>query len=319
MKGKIFLLCVCLLLALLCFCSCERSEETDGIKIVTTVFPQYDFARRITEGAEVSIHMLLPAGSEAHTYDPTPADMAKSADCDLFIWVGGESEAWAKKIIEASGIEGERLISLMETVPLLAAQSGHGDEHDKEHEHEHSFDPLSGAEYDEHVWTSPKNAIIIVKAIRDKLCELDEANAEIYRSNSEEYIKELTALDEKFEALAEVLDGGLLVFGDRFPFLYLAEAYGFNYTSPFSGCSAHTEASVAEISEVIENAEAAGTRVVFSVDFSNGKLAKSIADEVGAGEERLYSCHTLAKEDLDMGIGYVQLMERNLRAIEKAH
>lgn len=312
MKRKTLLICFCLLFAVLCFCSCQKSEETDEIKIVTTVFPQYDFARRITEGAEVSIHMLLPAGSEAHSYDPTPADMVKSADCDLFIWVGGESEAWAKKIIESSGIEEKNLLSLMETVPLIEVQSEHEDEHG------HDSDALSKHDYDEHVWTSPKNAILIVEAIKDRLCELDESNAEIYRTNAEAYIKELTALDVRFEALALEMAGQPLVFGDRFPFLHLAEAYGFNYTSPFSGCSAHTEASVAEISAVIERADKAKSKVIFAVDFSNGKLAKTIADEVGAGVERLYSCHTLKKEDFDMGIGYVQLMERNLTAIEKA-
>ena len=304
----------------LCLCSCGENAAyaTDGISIVTTVFPQYDFARKITEGSDVSLRMLLPPGSEAHSYDPTPLDMISAAECDLFIWVGGESEAWAEKIIESSGLERNRVLALMDTVPLLENADGHGDENDAEHAHEHSEEEAHDHEHDEHVWTSPKNAITIVGAITERLCSIDPDNADIYLENSEEYIAELTTLDADFETLAEKNCNKNLIFGDRFPFLYLAHSYGFEYASPFRGCSSHTEASMAEITEVIEKAKGLGTKTVFSVDFSNEKLANTIASEIGAKVLRLYSCHTASKEDLEKGIGYLELMRMNLEGIKTA-
>ena len=303
------------LLILLCSCGADVSEK-DGLSIVTTVFPQYDFASRITEGTGTQVTMLIPAGSEAHSYDPTPSDMIKVSECDLFIWVGGESEAWAEKIIKSASLEDDKLLSLMDTVPLLETADGHGDGDDSEHEHDGEHD--GEHEYDEHVWTSPKNAIIIVGAITEKLCEVDPDSAEIYRKNSEDYLKKLSELDADFEVLAAKASGETLIFGDRFPFLYLTEEYGFEYTSPFRGCSSHTEASMAEIAAVIEKARDIGAKTVFAVDFSNEKLAKTIAEEVGGTVEKLYSCHAASKDDIEKGNGYLELMRMNLESIEKA-
>lgn len=312
-KQIIFALLLALLLSI-CSCAADTVKGKDGISIVTTVFPQYDFARKITEGTNASVTMLLPAGSEAHSYDPTPADMIKAAECDLFIWVGGESEAWAEKIIQSSSLEGDRALALMDTVPLLESESGHGNGHT----HEHSEEGEHDHEHDEHVWTSPKNAAAIVNAITERLCSIDAENADIYRRNAEKYTAELKDLDGEFEAIAAKAGGQTLIFGDRFPFLYLAEAYGIEYASPFRGCSSHTEASMAEIADVIEKARELGTKTVFSVDFSNEKLASTIASEIGASVKRLYSCHTASKDDIENGNGYIELMRMNLESISSA-
>lgn len=313
-KIPIVFVLLLVLLSALCSCTADRAREADGISIVTTVFPQYDFARRITEGTDARVTMLLPAGSEAHSYDPTPSDMIRTAECDLFIAVGGESEVWAERIISGASLEDSRVLYLMDTVPLLESESGHGDGHT----HEHSEGEGQGHEYDEHVWTSPKNAMIIVDAIAERLCAIDAENAEKYRANAEKYTDELERLDADLEALAANARGKTLVFGDRFPFLYLTEAYGFEYASPFRGCSSHTEASMAEIAEVIEKARELGTTTVFSVDFSNEKLAVTIASEIGASVKRLYSCHTSSKDDMEKGNGYIELMRMNLESISAA-
>lgn len=291
-----------LLLSLLLLCSCadaEKNEGEGGLKIVTTVFPQYDFAQKITEGTDAEITMLLKTGSEPHSYEPTPKDIVTLSECDLFIWVGGESEAWAEKIIETVSLSKEKALALTALVPLTeTGDSGHG-------------------HYDEHVWTSPKNAVTLVRAIGEKLAELDPENAEIYKSNTEKYVAELNALDADFEALADKLEGRPLIVGDRFPFVYLTEAYGIAYASPFNGCSSHAEASAADIAEVIEKAKSEGTGVVFSVDFSNGKLAESIAKEAGAMVENLRSCHTVTSDELDSGTDYVALMRKNLEKLQE--
>lgn len=161
LAATVFLLALFILLP-----SCEKSiEKNDGISIVTTVFPQYDFANKITEGTNTSVTMLIPAGTEAHSYDPTPLDIIKVTECDLFIWVGGESEAWAEKIINSAELDKSRLLALMDTVSLLECADGHGDDHT----HEHSDGVAHDHMHDEHVWTSPKNAIAIVTAITEKL------------------------------------------------------------------------------------------------------------------------------------------------------
>ena len=301
------------LLAVICAClfSCGEKEDTgSGLHIVATVFPQYDFASRIAEGTDARVTMLMTPGSEAHSYEPTPADMVEITGCDLFITVGGESEAWAKKIADSAGLDGEKMLSLMEVAFLLPEEEGIEHEHGDEDEHED--------EYDEHVWTSPKNAIAIVSAISQKMCALDGKNADKYRENTEKYVSELEALDEKFASLSEGAKGKMLIFGDRFPFLYLAREYGFEYRSAFSGCSAQTEASAATIAALIDVSREEDAKVIFAVDFSNGKLAKMIADEVGAKVEFLYSAHTVAASDMEKGVGYLDIMEQNLEKISEA-
>ncbi|MBR4295319.1 MAG: zinc ABC transporter substrate-binding protein [Clostridia bacterium] len=283
------------------FVSCSGGGETldnDGIKIVVTVFPQYDFVRNITSGTDAEITMLLKTGNEPHSYEPTPADIKALSKCDLFIWVGGESEAWADKLIDSASVPSDRVMALMDIVPLI------------EGSHE--------GEYDEHVWTSPKNAMLIVEALSEKLCEIDVGNKDAYKLNSDRYISELSELDGKFCELVGRSSDRTLIIGDRFPFAYLADAYDFKYASPFKGCSSHTEPSVSDVAGVIEIAKEEAAKVVFSVDFSNEKLAGTIADEVGAEIKRLYSCHTVSASDFENGIGYIDLMLQNLKNIEEA-
>ncbi len=308
-------LAVLIFLFLMPSCS-QKKEEKDNILVVTTVFPQYDFTREIAKGTDTEIKMLLPPGTEPHSYDMTPGDMKAASECDLFIAVGGESEVWADKIISASRLPKDKILTLMDTVPLLETASGHGE---AEHSHAHTHENLNHDHiHDEHVWTSPKNAIIITEEITERLCSAAPENAEIYRNNANSYIEELTELDREFSRLSEKLGDKALVFGDRFPFLYLTNAYKLRYTSPFRGCSAHTEASLAEIADAVSAAKESESGVIFSVDFSNEKLAHTIADEVGAEVLRLYSCHTIGKDMLEEGIGYTDLMKENLENIGKA-
>ncbi len=318
-KGNISKICILFCFVLL-LSSCGRTVEkrAEGISVVTTVFPQYDIVREVTRGTDTSLTMLIAPGAEPHSYDPSPADMIAAAECDLFIAIGGESEAWTYKIISSAEVSEDKMITLMDTVPLLENESGHGDsEHSHAHIHEDSdHDHV----HDEHIWTSPKNVILMTETVTDRLCSIDPENEDVYRKNAETYIGRLKALDAELACLANsaVEQKKVLVFGDRFPFLYFAREYGFKYTSPFRGCSAHTEASLSEIAMAVEKAREHNAGVIFSVDFSNEKLASVIAEEAGASVARLYSCHTLSADDFEKGLGYIDLMTKNLESIRKA-
>ena len=318
MLKKIIIICFCLVILSALLVSCgegSANDKDEGLSIVTTVFPQYDFLKNLTEGTSSKVSMLLPFGSEPHSYEPTPSDVITIAESDMFVWVGGESEAWADRLIAGAGSQKTKLIALMDIVPLLENENGHGGE--QHSDHTHSEEEKHDHTHDEHVWTSPKNAVMIVERLAEELCALDEENSEIYRSNADSYIKRLVELDHALAALAGKAEK-TLIFGDRFPFLYLTKEYGFKYTSPFSGCSSDTEASMAEIADVIAVAKREKAAVVFSVDFSNEKLAKNIAQEAGAKVLRLYSCHTLGGEDVKNGVGYIELMQKNLNSLEEA-
>lgn len=308
---RISLLALLILLAF-SLLSCEKAEDDrSGLSVVCTVFPQYDFTRNIARTTDINIKMLLPAGSEAHSYEPSPADMKAINDCDLFILVGGESEEWAKKMLASSELEAENVLLLMDVIDALPEEDGLS-------EHESEEADAETTEYDEHIWTSPKNAIKITEAISDRLCALMPENSEIYRKNTEEYVSKLSELDSGFEALARESGGKRLVVGDRFPFLYLVREYGFEYVSAFSGCAEQTEASLSVISELIEIVKTEGIQTVFAVDYSSGSLAETIADESGARVLRLYSCHTITQSELGSGEDYLSLMKKNLANIEKA-
>lgn len=296
--------------------SCDvKEKENDFPSVVCTVFPQYDFTRNIAHGTNINIKMLLPAGSEAHSYEPSPSDIKAIKDCDIFIWVGGESEAWAKKLIASSELDGEKVLSLMDVTGLLHEEDGLSGEKSGHHDHDSEH---GEEEYDEHVWTSPKNAIKITQAICEKLCAVSPENGETFRKNADSYTEKLRALDEGFERVSENSNGKELVIGDRFPFLYLTHEYGFRYVSAFSGCAEQTEASLAVISELIEKVKKDEIPIVFATDFSTGKLAQTIASESGARVLWLYSCHAVSANDIKNGEDYISLMTKNLQNIEKA-
>lgn len=299
------------LISVLLFSGCGEEKDDGKISIVTTVFPQYDFVRQISDGADVEIKMLLRPGGEAHTYDPTPADMMATEDCDLFIYVGGEGEAWAEKIISSSKLDKSRLISLIDVSNKLEAEHYHRDEDEEEHK-EHA------GEYDEHVWTSPENAILISRAICERLSEIDRDNAELYKKNTEEYINQLTAISDEFRTLSDEAEIKTLVFADRFPFLHLVREYGLYYVSPFSGCSAQAEASTSDIISLIEYVKENNVEYIFTVDFSNEKIAHTVSSETGAEILRMHSCHTVSAEDMEAGVTYIDLQKRNLTAMKEA-
>ena len=282
--------------------------KKDRTTIVTTTFAPYDFARQIA-GDRADVVMLLAPGEESHTYEPTPGDIMKIAECDLFIYGGGESESWVEDIL--ASLENEiSTVKMTDVVELYEEQHNH----DTHEEHDHVED----AQYDEHVWTSPLNAIEIVKAVSDKLISADGENADVYYENTAKYISELSELDSKFENMVASSRLNTVIVGDRFPLMYFTERYGLSYESAFPGCSAQTETNPATVSRLISRAEEEGISTIFKVDLSKGSVADTIAESIGGSTERLYSCHIISAEDFAKGETYISLMERNYSALKSA-
>ena len=328
---KKLILTLLTLTLVLSFASCGTAEsdaDTEKLKIVTTVFPQYDFARAVASGEpdSVEITMLLPPGSESHDYEPTVSDLALIEECDLFICVGGETDAWVDSVLEAIGRSDGvlRLIDMVELLPednsLIMEDSHHGHDHaegevcEEEHEHEHD----EHTSYDEHVWTSPRNAAYITDVICEAMCEEMPSLADSFRKSADEYIGKLMALAEDFESVSENAARDTVIFADRFPFRYLAHDVGITYRAAFSGCSSDSEPSLSTIYHLTEVAKEKAVPVIFTIEFSSHATADVIAEECRAAVLELHSCHNVSKADFESGITYLDLMEMNLDAIKTA-
>lgn len=474
-----------------------NEDDSDKVNVVATIFPQYDFIRQIA-GDNVNLTMLLSPGAESHSFEPTPQDIIRIQNCDMFIYVGGESDAWIDEILDSMDTSNMEIVSLMDLVDTVEEEMVEGMEDDHGHEHSHeihaediearpledfkgswqsvlpyfedgtldeyiaataeknektpaeektdflqkrateyktieitdtgltistdagnvsgeysyveyrpvyndegeisnvwyvyqiskpseklptylafsdhaikpqdhdehehedelphfhlrygseSIDALidaenwaptyypSGAtaedikealldhdhaheaEYDEHVWTSPKNAMTIVQALSDKLCTLDNANASVYEHNTATYLEKLGNLDNAFKEAVSAGNRKTLIFGDRFPFRYFTEAYGLNYFAAFSGCSTETEASAATIAFLIDKVKDENIPTVFHIELSNEKMADSICESTGAKKLLFHSCHNITKDDFESGIGYLDLMTQNVDNLKEA-
>ncbi len=298
---------LCLLVAFFTVLSlltgCGAKKNSNKINIVTTVFPCYDFARAIA-GEKAEITMLVRPGSESHSFEPTPADMKKTADCDIFILIGGESEYWAERLVNTKEDGGKISLSLKDSVTLLCA-----DNHDDQEEHTHDFD--------EHIWTSPKNAIKMSRAICDTLCQTDSENREFYEANFKTLENELLNLDNGFKELSQK-ENKPLVFGDRFPFLYFAKEYGFEYTAAFPGCAEQSEPDINTLKNLIEFIKKDNISTVFYTEFSSQQTADMLISETNAKKQLLHSCHNVTKEEWEKGETYVSLMKNNLESLKKA-
>ena len=312
-------------------------EESGKVSIVATVFPQYDFARQIA-GDRAEINLLLKPGMEGHSYEPAPKDIIKISHCDLFLNVGGESESWLDSVLESAENKKMKVVSAMNCVSGIAeehsegmTEKGHSHEHEhehehdeeceEEHEHEHGHsdeEEAEHAEYDEHVWTSPVNAIAIVNEILHALCEIDPDNAEYYTANANEYIAQLTELDGKFREVIANSPRNTLIFGDRFPLLYFVKEYGLDYYAAFPGCASETEPSAATVAFLIDKVEREDIPVIFYIELSNHKVADAIAECTGIKARQFNTCHNITADDFEAGETYLSLMTANLSVLEEA-
>lgn len=293
----------------------EQQKESDKLKIVTTIFAPYDFARQITKG-EAEITMLLPSGSETHTFEPTPQDIITIQNCDVFIYVGGESDSWIEDVLKDIDTSKITILPLMEEVDLLEEEIVEGMEEEEHHESDHEQE--EEAEYDEHIWTSPQNAIKIVKKMQQTFMELDVEKKNNYEKNGNAYIKELEQLHSKFQDVVEHAKRKTMIFGDRFPLRYFTEEYGLDYYAAFPGCAEDTEPSASTIAFLIDKVREENIPVVFYLELSNEQMADTICESTQAKKALFHSCHNISKEDFENGVTYLELMEKNVDVLKEA-
>lgn len=296
------------LLLALALCMGVACAEAGGLSIVCTSFPCYDLARAIA-GERAEIRLLIKPGAEVHSFEPTPADVLAIADCDLFLYIGGESDAWVLDILESFGEDAPRALRFFDCVEALEEEEVEGMTVSGAHEHEH--------EYDEHIWTSPVNAAAMLDTLEAELCEIDASGAEAYRARAAAYRAEIMEIDAQ---IREIVDGAArreLIFADRFPFLYFAREYGLDYYAAFPSCAAESEPSAKTLAFLIERVRADGVPAVYTIELSSGKTAKAICEETGAKQLCLHSIQTLSEADFSAGETYVSLMRRNVEALRE--
>lgn len=295
-------------------CGCQNQSKTENpsgkLKIVTTIFPAYDFAKNVF-GDTAEVTMLLKPGMESHSFDPSAKDVVKIDECDLFIYNGGESDEWVENILKST--ENVKSLKMVDAVEVLGEEHTDGMTAEEHDEHDHDDE-----EYDEHVWTSPKNAALITASIRDKAKEISPENSSVYEKNAENYIAKIEDLDKRF---AELLAGErrYFVFGDRFPLLYFFKEYGLNYYAAFPGCASETEPSAQTISFLSKKLkETDAVKTVFYIELSNHKLADNLASESNLPTAEFHTCHNITSSDFEAGETYISLMERNYQTLKTA-
>ena len=304
---RIFAAILCVMLLMPAF-GCQQQKETDPRpSVVVTIFPQYDFIRAIA-GDRVRLTMLVRPGSEVHGFDPTFSEVSEILNADLFVCVGGESDKWTEDVLSKSDRQ-VRTLKLTELVDTLDEETVEGMQAEEE-------EPET--EKDEHVWTSPKNAIRIVEGLLEALCELLPDEADAMCKNAAEYTAELRELDEQFRAVTEHAARSTVVFAERFPFRYFCEEYGLTYYAALPGCSSNEEVSLTTIAFLIDRVREEQLPGVFYIEFSDEKTADAIVEATGCQKWRLHSCHNVSREDFDSGVTYLDLMRGNLESLKKA-
>ena len=290
----------------------KQKKEEGKINVTSVIFPSYDFVRAIA-GDKVNLALLLSPGAESHSFEPGPLDIIDIRESDLFIYSGSENTKWMDRILNSGEINESRM-KIIKLIDLVEGLKNEDDEHDDGHDDHHE----DAAVWDEHVWTSPRNAKLIVAAITEALCELDGANADFYRNNSAEYSVRLDELDAVFRLIVEGAKRNTIIFADRFPFRYFAEAYGLEYFAAFPGCSAEAEPSAATVAFLINKVKSEQIPVVFYIELSNKKMADIISEETGAKKLLLHSAHNVTKKDFDAGANYLDLQKANAVNLKEA-
>ena len=329
-----------------------RDDPDDGrLRVVTTIFPQYDFIRQIA-GDRVALSMLISPGAEAHSFDPTPRDIISLGNADLFVYVGGHADEWVHDILASVENETLRTASMMDMVfGHHDHDHSHNDHHDDDHDHDHSHNDdhshdhndhdhshndnhshdhnhdhdhghndnhSHDHDHDSHVWTSINNAMMITFALRDILSELDPENAEYFHDNAAAYAEELVGLLEAFSEVVNESVRNTVVFGDRFPFYHLMQDFGLVAHAAFEGCGTETQASPGRVAQLIEIVESQHIPVVFYIEFSSQTIANTIAEATDATLLLLHSAHNVSAEDYAAGITFVEIMTRNAQHLRQA-
>lgn len=317
--SKILLIFVVAVFSIVSLTGCNKNKDNENkLTIVTTNFPSYDFARAVVkDNKDVELKMLLKPGAESHDFEPTPQDIIDIKNSDLFIYTGGESDEWISDILDDIDTDKTKVIKMMDLVDVKEEEIVEGME-DEEHEEEEEHHDEEEVEYDEHVWTSPVNAIKIVNALRDEVVSIDNDNKKVYEDSAKEYTDKLEKIDNEFKDIVKNAKRKEIIFGDRFPLRYFVDEYNLKYYAAFPGCSAQTEASAKTISYLVDKVKEDKIPVVFHIELSNGKIAEAISKETGAKVLEFNTAHNISQKDFDAGVTYVDIMEENTKVLKEA-
>ena len=310
----------------------DKGDNTKGkLKIVTTIFPEYDITRAIAKD-KVDLELMIKPGVDVHSFTPTPQDIKTVQNSDIFVYGGTEHDKWVENLTKSIDMKNKKVVKLVDGIQQLEEESvdgmkhehhhhdkkedqhNHDHKHEKEDEHNHKGEEK---ELDPHYWTSPKNAIQMVKTITNALVEKDSDNAEFYKENAENYIKQLEGVDKELHDVVNNAKIKKVVIADRFPFRYLFKDLGLEYRALFSGCSVESTASAGQIKKMVDYVKENKIPVVYHIEMGKGELAETVAKNSGAKVKLLHSIHTVTKEDFDKGITYIDLMKQNVEALKE--
>ncbi len=324
------LLCLMMLAGIMTGCG-KPASNGNKLSIVTTIFPEYDWVKQIlgdkADGADVT--MLLDNGVDLNSYQPTADDIIKISTCDMFIYVGGESDEWVEDALKEATNKDMVVINLLEALgddvkeeEVKEGMQEDEHEHDEDDDHEdEDHDHEEETEYDEHVWLSLKNAAKLCGYIAGKLGEIDADNKDAYAKNADGYIEKLNALDKQYADAVSTTSTKTLLFGDRFPFRYLVDDYGLDYYAAFVGCSAESEASFETIMFLANKMDELGLKAILQIESADGRIARTIRDATTTKDQTILtldSMQSTTATDLKNGASYLSIMEKNLEVLKDA-
>lgn len=319
---KVILIIVLLAIVTLAAIACATLENKnkasnknniEKIKVTATNFASYDFLRAIIgDNENIELTFLLGPGKDAHSYDPTAQDLITIQNSDLFIYIGGEMEKWTERVLPTLDTSNTKVICVADDIKTIDEQEIDGAEPEEEEEEEGAFD--------EHIWTSPDNAIAMVNTLEKSMEEIDSSNSSKYKQNAEKYIEKIKSVDKQIQEIVDNKKRDRLVFGDKMPMQYFINYYNLQVSAAFSGCSTETEPSSKTIAYLVNKAKEEKTPVILYIELNNGKVANTIANEVGNGCKamQIQTLHNVSKTDFDNGETWVSLMERNLDVLKAA-
>ena len=308
-------------------CSSAGANGKNKIKIVTTIFPEYDWVMNVLgenpAGAEVT--MLLDNGVDLHSFQPTATDIMKISSCDLFVYVGGESDDWVEDALKEATNKDMVVINLLDVLgdkvkeeEIVEGMQGEDEDHDHDHEDHHEEGEI---EYDEHVWLSLRNAQVLVQRISDAMQKIDSANAATYKKNSDSYIESLKSLDNDYKAVVDAASNKTILFGDRFPFRYMVDDYGLTYFAAFAGCSAESEASFETITFLSKKVDELKLPVVLTIEGKDHRIAETIVQNTASKDQKIMtldSMQSASTADYKGGTTYLFIMKANLSVLTEA-
>ncbi len=303
--------------------SVDNTNSDNTISVVTTIFPEYDWVKEIVgDNDNVDITMLLDNGVDLHNYQPTADDIMKIATCDVFIYVGGESDEWVEDALSEATNKDMQVVNLLDVLGTSVKEEEvvEGMMAEEEEEAEAEEGEEEEVEYDEHVWLSLKNAQVLVDAIEQAIATVDADNSDTYAANASAYNDKLAALDEKYQATIDEASVKTVLFGDRFPFRYLVDDYGLDYYAAFVGCSAETEASFETITFLAGKVDELNLNTVFTIENSDQKIAQTIIENTTAKDAQILaldSMQSTTSDDVAAGVTYLSVMEGNLDVLSQ--